>query len=70
MLAMHPEQQQRVFDEIHAIIPTQRGDVSAEHLGRLDYTNRFIKESMRLNPTVPFVSRIAKNDLQIGLAWV
>lgn len=66
MLAMHPEYQQQVFDEVLNIIPEQMCDVTAEHIGRLDFTNRFIKETMRLMPTVPFVSRIAKQDFEIS----
>lgn len=66
MLAMHPELQERVFEEVRTIAPEQLGDVTAEQIGQLDYTNRFIKETMRLMPTVPFISRIAKQDFEIS----
>lgn len=66
MLAMYPEYQQQAFEEIRSVFPEQSSVVSAEDIGKLDFTNRFIKESMRLNPTVPFVGRTAKHDLVIG----
>lgn len=66
MLAMHPEYQQQVFDEVRAIFPDQQSDVTAEQLAQLEFTNRFIKESMRLNPTVPFVARTAKQEFQMS----
>lgn len=63
---MYPEYQQQAFEEIKELIPDQNCDVTAEHIGKLDFTNRFVKESMRLNPTVPFLARHATGDVKIG----
>lgn len=66
MLAMYPDYQQQAFEEIQEIFSTQNSDVLAEDIGKLQFVNRFIKESMRVNPTVPFVARCAKNSVKIG----
>lgn len=66
MLAMHPEYQQRVFEEIRDIFPEQDNFVTAEEIAKLEYTDRFIKETLRLIPTVPLVGKCAKEDVKIG----
>ncbi|XP_037050458.1 probable cytochrome P450 313b1 isoform X3 [Bradysia coprophila] len=66
MLALHPEYQERVFQELREIFPDQRSDVTAEDISKFKYTDQFIKETMRFTPTVPFVTRYAKKDIQIG----
>lgn len=67
MLALHPEYQERVFEEIHEIFPDQKSDVTADDIAKFKYTDQFIKETMRFTPTVPLLTRIAKQDMQIGL---
>lgn len=67
MLALHPEYQEKVFQELRDIFPDQRSDVTAEDIARFQYTEQFIKETMRYTPTVPIVTRYAKEDLKIGL---
>lgn len=66
MLAMHPEYQEQAFDEIKELIPEQYSDITAEHIGKLEFINRFVKESMRVNPTVPFLARHSANDFKLG----
>lgn len=66
MLAMYPDYQQQAFEEVKQIFANQSSDVLAEDIGQLEFVNRFIKESMRVNPTVPFVARCAKNSVKIG----
>lgn len=67
MLALHPEYQEKVFQELREIFPEQRSDVTAEDIAKFQYTDQFIKETMRFTPTVPLLTRIAKNDMKIGL---
>lgn len=69
MLALHPEYQEKVFQELRDIFPEQQSDVTAEDITKFQYTEQFIKESMRLTPTVPLVTRYAKRDLKIGLTF-
>lgn len=67
MLAMHPEYQERVFEELQSIFPDQSSNVTSADLNQLQYTNLFIKETMRLNPAAPFITRVTKADITIGM---
>jgi len=60
MLALHPEYQEKVFQEIREIFPDQRSNVTAEDITKFDYTDRFIKETMRLTPVLPIISRMSR----------
>ncbi|XP_061859452.1 cytochrome P450 4A5 [Colius striatus] len=55
-LALHPEHQQRCREEIQGIMG-DRDTVEWEDLGKMTYSTMCIKESMRLFPPVPSVSR-------------
>ncbi|XP_037040925.1 probable cytochrome P450 313a4 [Bradysia coprophila] len=70
MLAMHPQYQEKVYEEIQKICPNNDGDVTSEHLKELLFTEQCIKESMRLIPTVPLTSRLATEDFYIGETYV
>ncbi|XP_055670955.1 cytochrome P450 4A4-like isoform X1 [Falco peregrinus] len=55
-LSLHPEHQQRCREEIQGILG-DRDTVEWEDLGKMTYTTMCIKESLRLFPPVPSVSR-------------
>lgn len=55
MLAMHPEYQERAFDEIKNVHQTQTCDSDADAISNLNYLEMCIKESMRLFPVAPFL---------------
>ncbi|NXM33589.1 CP4B1 protein, partial [Oxyruncus cristatus] len=55
-MSLHPEHQQRCREEIQAILG-DRDSIEWEDLGKMTYTTMCIKESLRLFPPVPFVSR-------------
>ncbi|EDV94817.1 probable cytochrome P450 313b1 [Drosophila grimshawi] len=63
-LAMHPEYQEKLHEELAAELP-EYGDISMEQLERLRYTEMVINESMRLFAPVPMVLRQAGQDLQL-----
>ncbi|GMR44926.1 hypothetical protein PMAYCL1PPCAC_15121, partial [Pristionchus mayeri] len=66
-MACNPEIQERVYQELtHVLGDDTDRDLTREDMGRLVYLERCIKESMRLYPPVPFVSRQLQNDLQCG----
>ncbi|NWU16267.1 CP4B1 protein, partial [Cephalopterus ornatus] len=55
-MSLHPEYQQRCREEIQGILG-DRDTIEWEDLGKMTYTTMCIKESLRLFPPVPFVSR-------------
>ncbi|XP_063708073.1 cytochrome P450 4c21-like isoform X2 [Culicoides brevitarsis] len=62
-LAMHPEVQERAYQEVKEVYGTT-GDVpiTYENLRKLEYMDRVIKETLRLAPSVPLISRIMTED--------
>ncbi|NXT97711.1 CP4B1 protein, partial [Buphagus erythrorhynchus] len=55
-MSLHPEHQQRCREEIQGILG-DRDSIEWEDLGKMTYTTMCIKESLRLFPPVPSVSR-------------
>jgi cytochrome P450 len=64
LLARAPEWQERVREEVLAV--TGGEPVTAEHLPRLTLTQQVLKESMRLYPPVPVMSRTAMRTGMLG----
>lgn len=65
MLAMHPECQERVYAELRAIMPDASAPLTGDHLERMDYTDRCIKETLRLYPPVPIVGRTVETEMRL-----
>ncbi|XP_073828026.1 probable cytochrome P450 313a4 [Musca autumnalis] len=61
MLAMYPEYQAKVYEEICDMFPDKNDDgefeMTYEHITQLTYFDMFVKETLRLFPTVPLFSR-------------
>lgn len=67
MLAMHPHYQQKVYEELSCITLRDEIDVNSEDLSHLKFLDMFIKETMRLLPTVPYLTRETSGELQLGI---
>lgn len=65
MLAMHPEIQERVYQELQSVFTEQNEDISLEHLNQTPYLDMVIKETMRLFPAAPYPIRKALDDIPI-----
>lgn len=66
MLAMHPDVQERVYQEIMEACPDLEQPVSMEDTAKLTYTEMVCKETMRLFPVGPLIGRIAEVDIKIS----
>lgn len=66
MLAMHPDVQEKAFQEVKDAHETQTSESDAEILAKLDYIEMCIKETMRLFPVGPFLGRENTEDIQLS----
>ncbi len=66
LLGRHPDVQRKVQAEVDAIFGDDETiEVDADHLGRMNYTEQVIKESLRLFPPVPMVLRKLPEDVEM-----
>lgn len=63
ILANHPEVQEKILEELHEI---ESDAITINDLSNLKYLDRVIKESLRLYPPVPYISRALTEDVSIG----
>ena len=64
VIAREPVWQERLLEEIRAVVPS--GPVEGAHIEKLQLVQRVLKESMRLFPPVPILTRIAEADTEIA----
>lgn len=64
LLALAPHWARRLEDEIAEVAGS--GELRAEHIERLVLTQQVIRESMRLYPPVPIISRQALGPVRLG----
>ncbi|XP_022920970.1 cytochrome P450 4C1-like [Onthophagus taurus] len=60
------EIQQTLFNEVTNIIGTDIKEVTMDDINKMTYLHAFIKESIRLYMSVPFLDRITNYDMEIG----
>lgn len=65
MLAMHPEHQERCYEEIKSVLPDPSADLTSDHLLDLEYTEQCIKETLRLYPAVPMIGRCTEQSVKL-----
>lgn len=63
MLA-HPRVYARLREEIREV--GGGGPIGADQAGKLEYLDATIKETLRLNPIIPFVARVVREPVKIG----
>ncbi|KAL7729731.1 hypothetical protein ACLKA6_014600 [Drosophila palustris] len=67
LLAMFPEYQERVYEEIISVFPnTGDFEVSFEDIQKLEYLDMVINESMRLMPAIPLTLRKLIQDVKLS----
>jgi len=66
-LAMFPEYQERVYEEIKSVFPnTGDFEVSFEDIQKLEYLEMVVNESMRLMPALPLAVRRVTDDVKLS----
>lgn len=64
-LAIFQDVQQKVYDEIKEVFPTDDVEITVENLGKLQYMERVIKETLRIAPVGPVIFRETRKDFEI-----
>jgi cytochrome P450 family 4 len=63
LLAHHPEAQEKIFEEMQKVlVENDRDELTIEDFNKMDYLDRVVKESMRIYPPVPVISRVFSED--------
>lgn len=70
MLAMHPEIQERVFEELERVFDSADEYLSCEHIQQLNYLDCVLKEVMRMFPVAPFIVRCCTADTKLSTCTI
>ncbi|CAB0039896.1 unnamed protein product [Trichogramma brassicae] len=65
LLAENKEAQDKAREEVEEILKPKDGVISMPDLQKMKYLERCIKETMRLYPSIPMISRRVDEDLQL-----
>lgn len=66
MLALHPEYQEKVFQEILTVMPNKDTELTQTDLDKLEFTDLCIKETLRLFPTAPIIARTSTKPIKLN----
>ena len=65
-LGMYPEIQQKVYEEVMRVFPTDESEFTPDSLKQLEYMEMVIKEALRLFPVGPLILRQSVADSTIA----
>ncbi|CAL1686784.1 unnamed protein product [Lasius platythorax] len=65
LLAEHKDIQEIARNEVSAVMQENGGQLTMTALQKLPYLERCLKETMRLYPSVPFITRILSEDVKL-----
>ncbi|XP_015189731.1 PREDICTED: cytochrome P450 4C1-like [Polistes dominula] len=66
LIAKHKDVQERIREEVNSIMNQENYQMTMSELQGFSYLERCIKESLRLYPSVHFVSRYLTEDMQLN----
>ncbi|XP_072159665.1 cytochrome P450 4C1-like [Bemisia tabaci] len=70
MLAIHPEYQEKVFEEQYNIFGDADTPITPDDLDKMEYLEQVMKETLRLFPVVPLSARHAEEDTKLTQNYV
>lgn len=66
LLGNNPEQQEKVHEELEEVFGDSDTPANLKELSQLKYLDRVLKETLRLFPSVPVISRDLMEDVKMG----
>jgi cytochrome P450 family 4 len=66
MIALHPEVQEKIAQELKEVFGTVDAPVDYDSLNQLVYLDLVLKETMRLYPVLPVSARKSTDEFEIG----
>lgn len=64
-LAMHPDVQDRAYEEIISVFPNDDIEITQDSLTKLNYTECVMKETLRLTPTAHVIARETMDNFDL-----
>lgn len=65
-MSNNPEHQEKVHEELEQVFKDSQAPASTKELSQLKHLDRVIKETLRLFPSVPLITRILAEDVKFG----
>lgn len=63
---MNPPYQDTLYEEFESITLSNTEDITNEELAHFKFLDMFIKETLRLFPSVPYLTRTTTQNFEVG----
>ncbi|GBM81409.1 Cytochrome P450 3A8, partial [Araneus ventricosus] len=66
LLAVHPEIQDRMYEEVRQVLQKTEGELTYEAIQEMKYLDNVLSETLRLYPVIPRLERMTEADCKLG----